>query len=203
MSMNTEKTTTKRLSQKTKLLVECAIMVAMAAVLSMLKIYEAPLGGSVTLFSMVPIIIIALRHGTLCGLAAGFVYSVTQLLLGIGNVAYVPSVSGIILCILFDYIVAFTLLGLAGIFNRFKLKPIVSVICGILFVCILRYISHVLSGAVVWYEITKLGGWNDYVQTVGMWTYSLVYNIQFMLPETIITLVAAPVCLRVLKLVKK
>ena len=139
----------------------------------------------------------------LFGLAAGFVYSVTQLLLGIGNVAYVPSVSGIILCILFDYIVAFTLLGLAGIFNRFKLKPIVSVICGILFVCILRYISHILSGAVVWYEITKLGGWNDYVQTVGMWTYSLVYNIKFMLPETIITLVAAPVCLRVLKLVKK
>nr|MBQ4318042.1 energy-coupled thiamine transporter ThiT [Clostridia bacterium] len=191
------------MSQRTKLLTECAVMVALASVLSMLKIYEAPLGGSVTLFSMVPIIIIAMRRGTLCGLVTGFVYSVIQLVLGLGNVAYVPSVGGIILCILFDYIIAFTLLGLAGIFRNMTSKAVVNVIVGILFVCILRYISHILSGAVVWYEITKAGDWNEYVHTVGMWTYSIIYNIQFMLPETIITLVAAPVCLRVMKLVKK
>ncbi len=184
-------------------LVECAIMVALSTVLSMLKIYEAPLGGSVTLFSMVPIILIAMRHGTLCGLATGFVHAVIQLLLGLGTVAYVPTVGGIILCVLFDYLVAFTAIGFAGSARVFGSKSLVSIVVGILIACVLRYASHVMSGAVVWYEITKLGGWNDYVQQVGMWTYSLVYNMQYMLPETIITLVAAPVCLKVMSIVKK
>jgi len=201
--MNTQQKNRRKVSQRIRILAECAVMTALAAVLSMLKIYEAPLGGSVTLFSMVPIIMIALRHGTLYGLCTGFVYSVTQLILGLGNVAYVPTAAGIILCILFDYIIAFSLLGLAGIFEKTGMKPLVSIICGTLLVCILRYISHIISGAVVWYEITKLGGWNDYVQTVGMWTYSIVYNLQFMLPETVITLIAAPVCVRVSKMLKK
>jgi len=200
---STQNLKTSASSAKVRKITECAIMIALASVLSMLKIYEAPLGGSVTLFSMVPIILIGIRHGPIWGLSTGFIYSVIQLILGLGNVSYVPTVTGIVLCVLFDYIVAFTLLGLGGLFDKLTAKPLVNMIAGILFVCILRYISHLISGAVVWYEITKLGGWNDYVQTVGMWTYSVVYNLQYMLPETIITLIAAPVGVRVLGMLKK
>ena len=190
------------MTKKSKLytLVECAILIAIATVLSIIKIYEAPLGGSVTLFSMVPIILISFRHGIKWGLGSGFVYSVLQLMLGMKNVMYVPGIVGIILCILLDYILAFTVLGLAGIF---KTDKIFKIIFATLFLCVLRYICHVLSGAVVWYEITKQGGWNDLVMRTGMWVYSLIYNIQYMLPETIITLVAAPAIVTILSVVNK
>lgn len=192
-----------RFSRGTYVLVECAVMVALATVLSMLKIYDAPLGGSVTLFSMVPIILVALRHGFVWGSSTAFVYSLTQLLLGLSAVAYVPTPVGIVLCVLLDYIVAFTVLGLAGSFKKVFSKPLAGVITGIVLACLLRYVSHVFSGAIVWYEITKTGGWNDYVNKVGMWTYSLVYNAQYMVPETLITLVAAPVCLKLMNYGRK
>lgn len=186
-----------------KTLVECAIMIALATVLSVIKVYEAPLGGSVTLFSMVPIIVIAFRYDLKWALGSAFVYSVLQLLLGVGSVTYVPTITGIVLCVLFDYIVAFTTLGLAGLFKKLRTDVIVQVVCGALFVCVLRYISHVISGAVVWYEITKLGGWNDLVSKVSMWPYSIIYNMQYMLPETIITVIGAPTVVKVLAIVNK
>ena len=89
-------------NKKTSLyvLAESAIMVALATVLSMVKVYEAPYGGSVTLLSMAPIIILSMRRGVKTGLLAGFVYSVIQLLLGLNNVAWVPTPMGIVLCCL-------------------------------------------------------------------------------------------------------
>lgn len=188
---------------KTRILVECAVMIAAATVLSLIKVYEAPLGGSVTLFSMVPILILSFRHGVKWGCASAFVYSVLQLLLGLGSVAWVPTARGVILCVLFDYIIAFSVLGFAGVFNALKTNEYVKIIIGIIVACTLRYASHVVSGAVVWYEITKEGQWNDLVNQFGMWTYSAVYNIQYMGPETVITLIAAPVILAVVAVIKK
>lgn len=189
-------------NEKTQNLVLCAVMVALATVLSILKIYEAPLGGSVTMFSMVPLFIIGFLKGPKWGISSALVYSILQLLLWLQNVSYVPSAGGIALCILFDYIIAFVLLGITGFF---KIDNIMSsktkyirVICGTLIACILRYLSHVLSGAIVWYEITKAGEWNELVQKVGMWTYSLIYNAQFMVPETIMCVIATPVIIYVL-----
>ena len=186
-----------------KILVECAVMIALATVLSIVKVYEAPLGGSVTLFSMIPIILISFRHDIKWALGSAFVYSVLQLLLGLGSVAYVPTAAGIVLCVLFDYTIAFTALGLAGICKKIKADILVQVIVGTLFVCILRYISHVVSGAVVWYEITKLGGWNELVAKVSMWPYSLIYNAQYMVPETIITVIGAPAIAKVIAVISK
>jgi Predicted membrane protein len=186
-----------------KTLVECAVMIALATVLSVIKVYEAPLGGSVTLFSMIPIILISFRHDIKWALGSAFVYSIMQLLLGLGSVSYVPTVVGIVLCIFFDYILAFTVLGFAGLFKNFKADILVQVIIGSLFVCVLRYVSHVVSGAVVWYEITKLGGWNDLVAKVSMWPYSLIYNAQYMVPETIITVIGAPAVAKVMAVITK
>lgn len=188
---------------KTRILAECAVMIAAATALSLIKVYEAPLGGSVTLFSMVPVLLISFRHGVKWGCASAFVYSVLQLFLGLGSVSWVPTARGVVLCVFFDYIAAFSVLGFAGIFNKLKSNEYLKIITGILIACILRYASHVVSGAVVWYEITKEGQWNDLVNRFGMWTYSAIYNIQYMGPETILTLIAAPSILAVGAIIKK
>ena len=194
-----------------KILVECAVMAALAAVLSMVKIWQSPLGGSVTLFSMVPIIIIALRHGPLWGFSAAFVYSATQFLFDAGKLSGwgIAGAKAMIVCVLFDYIIAFTILGAAGFFkfavesSHTRSKKIVFTSAAALFVCALRFASHVFAGATVWYAITKAGGWNEYVNTVGALLYSVVYNMQYMLPETAITLIAAPAVVTILSVIQK
>ena len=186
------------MKNRTKIMVECAILIAASVILSFIKIYEAPLGGSVTLFSMLPLMLISVRHGLGWGLGSSFVFSVFKLWMGAGNFAYVPTLVGIIVVILLDYIVAYTSIGLAGIFRkcRFskneKTNKTVTVTLGVFVACLARFCSHFVNGAVVWYEITKNLEWNDYVQTVGMWVYSFVYNITYIGPETIMTLVAVP-----------
>ena len=179
-------------------------MVAIAAVLSEFKI-SALFGGSVTIFSMVPIIIIGLRHGPVWGFSTAFVYSMTQFLFDASKLSGwgIAGPKSFILCTLFDYIVAFTVLGAAGFF-KFALdktqrreKKIVIAFIATLSVCILRYMSHVFVGAVLWYELFK-----DSIEQ-GAWAYSTIYNLQYMLPETIITLVAAPSVITILSVINK
>jgi len=183
------------------------MMVALATVLSMIKVWEAPLGGAVTLFSMVPILICGIVHGVKMGLFSAFAYSLIQLLLGIGTVAYVPNPVGIVLCIFLDYILAFTVLGLAGIFGKMhffkneKVDLYTNIALGSLVVVILRFVCHILCGAVVWYSITKAGAWNDAVFRYGKWTYSLVYNATFMVPEMILTMIAVPVIVLLVRMI--
>ena len=93
-----------------RMLVEAGVMIALAQVLSYVVIYQMPQGGSVTAGSMVPILLFAVRWGTAQGLLAGAVYGILQFILG-------PKWSYHIISILFDYIVAFACLGLAGMFR--------------------------------------------------------------------------------------
>ena len=72
---------------RTRTLVECALMIAVGTVLAQIKIFEMPFGGSVTLVSMLPFILVSFRHGVKWGLATGFVNSLLQMLLGF----YAPS----------------------------------------------------------------------------------------------------------------
>jgi thiamine transporter len=187
-----------------RILVECAIMIALAAVLSEFKV-SAPFGGSVTIFSMVPIIIIGFRHGPGWGLGTAFVYSMAQFMFDASKLSGwgVAGAKAMVLCTLFDYVVAFTVLGLSGFFKAAmdksgqRGKKIAIASAATLFVCVLRYLSHVLVGAVLWYELFK--------ETIAesAWVYSTVYNMQYMLPETIITLVAAPAVVTVLSVITK
>ena len=76
--------------QKNKLalrLTESAIMIAAATILSMFKLVELPYGGSITLASMLPIVIIAYRYGTAWGILCGLVHGAIQLLLGSGTLS--------------------------------------------------------------------------------------------------------------------
>ena len=196
-------------------LTEAAIMVALAVVLSLIKVYEAPYGGSVTLLSMAPIIILSLRYGCGVGLAGGFVFSIIQLILGLNNVGWVPDLGGKVLCILFDYIIPFTLLGLGGMFRsiRFskdeKTNLVVAALLGTLVVTLIRFACHVFSGVVVWYALDL--EWyaddpNHIVNRYGPVLFSTIYNGSFMLPEIIETCIGVPllaVALRRVKIPKK
>ena len=95
---------------KTRTLVECALMIALGTVLANIKIFEMPNGGSITLLSMLPFILVSYRHGTKWGLFTGFVNSLLQMLLGF----YAPPAPGLLPLvgmILLAYVLAFTTAG--------------------------------------------------------------------------------------------
>ncbi|MBR5452854.1 MAG: energy-coupled thiamine transporter ThiT [Clostridia bacterium] len=197
---------------KTRILIECAMMVALSAVLGMMVIYEAPYGGSVTLFSLVPMLIIGFRHGAKWGFAASFVYSVINLLLGLKNLAYIPTPEGIIACIFLDYIIAFTFIGTAGFFKNMRIVKndnvnfVLTTTVGTLVATILRFVCHVVSGAVIWYSLSKVWYADDpthIVNQYGPWLYSVIYNLTFTGPEVVLTLLATPVLRKLLDLVDR
>ncbi len=187
----------------TKKLVESSLMIAFATVLSICKILEMPYGGSVTVASMLPILIVAYRHGIGMGLASGLVYSVIQQLLGLNNLSYVSGWQSVVAVMLLDYILAFTVIGLGGIFkdrlgldkNNMAKKQSIELGTGMAFVCVLRYACHTVAGATVWAGLS--------IPTEAAFIYSLGYNATYMIPETIVNVFSAVWIGEVIDLFKK
>ncbi|MDP4119921.1 MAG: energy-coupled thiamine transporter ThiT [Bacillota bacterium] len=163
-------------------LVETGVMLALATVLSVITVYQAPFGGSVTVCSMLPIFIIAYRHGIRWGLLTGAVYGLLQLIIGLNNFSYLHTMTGFIVSFLFDYFVAFGVLGFGGLFKNKIKSQAIGLPLGIIIGCVLRFCCHFISGIAVW---------GDTAAFQPIWVYSLVYNAWYMAPETIITCVAA------------
>ena len=139
---------------KTRTLVECALMIALGTVLANIKIYELPNGGSVTLFSMLPFILISFRHGVKWGLFTGFVNSLLQMLLGF----YAPPAPGLLPLvgmILLDYVLAFTLLGLAGAIAKPFANRMVGVAVGTAVVCGIRIQCSFMYGVLIWGNLSE------------------------------------------------
>ena len=170
-------------SKKVRALVESAMMVALSTVLSIFKIIEMPYGGSVTIASMLPMIILAYRHGVLWGLGSGAVYAVLQQLLGLNSLSYVTGWQSVVAVIMLDYIVAFTVVGLGGVFRKFVKEQRGALALGALLVTVLRYICHVISGATVWAGLS--------IPDSAALIYSIGYNATYMLPEAIILIAVA------------
>lgn len=162
-------------------LTESALMIAFATVLSLVKLISLPAGGSVTAASMVPIILIAYRYGAAWGLFTGLVHGSLQLLLDPGVFSFVTGWKAAVAVVLLDYIFAFALIGLAGIWRRLLGNSRGAVAAGGLTACLCRYLCHVFSGATVWAGLS--------VPSEEALLYSFSYNATYMLPETIITLV--------------
>lgn len=170
-------------TENTKKLVESALLVAAAVVLSIFKIADLPYGGSVTLASMFPIVLIAYRYGLAWGMGAGLSFAVLQQLLGLKNLSYVTTWQSVLAVIFLDYIFAFAVLGLGGIFRGKMQKQSTELALGSLFVCVLRYLFHTVSGATVWAGIS--------IPTGAAIAYSLIYNATYMIPETIVLVLVA------------
>ena len=81
-------------------------MIALSTVLSMIQIPLMPHGGSITLFSMVPILVMSYRHGAKWGVMTAFVNSLIQLVQGLGNLAYCQTLTAQVGCVLLDYLLA-------------------------------------------------------------------------------------------------
>ena len=193
------------------ILAESAIMVALATVLSMLQIWDSPYGGSVTVLSMAPIILLSMRRGIKTGLLAGLAYSVIQLLQGLSNLSWIPTPLGIVLCALLDYILPFTLLGLGGIFRNTTLSKnqtmntILTAALGALLVTVIRYACHVVAGAAIWYELDLEWYADDpthIVNLYGPWMFSIIYSAIYMVPEIIATTVGTGLLNKALSKVK-
>lgn len=180
-----------------------AIMVALSTVLSFIKPFELPYGGSVTLFSFVPILFVGYAYGIKWGAGAGLVHGILQMIFGIS-----AATSGagfkwwqFLLCALLDYIIAFSALGTSGIFKKVIKNPQVSVAVGSLFACVIKYICHFLSGFILfggwaeWYFKESAGAsygsaiLSEYSGKVLSAVYSLIYNATFSVPETVISIV--------------
>ncbi len=162
-------------------LTRASVMIALASALSFFKIFELGNGGSITLGSMVPIILISFILDFKWGVLTAFVYSLLQMLLHGIATPPVQSFLWYLLVIALDYIVAFSVLGFAGgITGKIKNKN-VKVTAGTVIVVILRFICHLMSGIIIWGVYAPEG------QNVFM--YSLLYNGSYMLGELIITTV--------------
>ena len=215
------------MQSKTKRLTESAMLLAVAIVLelaSKMFIPEMPFGGQVTLASMLPVVLISYRHGVKWGIVAGVAYAFIQMAIGARTVAaaFQPGYFGdgrmllnaFIMCIL-DYLLAFTLLGLGGIFRNKIQKPGLSLMCGSLVALGARYLAHFFSGYILfgsyaeWF-FTQEGfpAWGANLvgslgaQMLGI-VYSLVYNGMYMIPEILATAIVALLLGRVPQIVKK
>ncbi len=182
------------------ILCESAILVSLAVVLSivskfLLEPFLAPLfpfGGSVTIFSMLPICIVAIKHGLGWGLASAFCFSWFQILQG-GVFAWGLTPTMLVASLFLDYILAFTVLGLAGVFRRYGTW---GMIAGVALVCLLRFLIHFFAGVILWANLEEFVAFGQsWINRP--WLYSLVYNGGYMLPESILTVVGATLLFRV------
>lgn len=169
-------------TQTTRRLVESALMIAVGTVLSVLKVDSLwTFGGGLTIGSMVPLVLISHRWGIKWGTFTAFVYSLLQLILGVDNIQYATSVGMAIAILLLDYVIAYTVIGLAAMFG--SSRP--GIIGGVVVTLGIRFLCHFLSGWMIWDALFP----NELGMTSAV--YSLWYNGSYMLPEILITAVLA------------
>jgi len=150
----------------TRALSEIVVVIALSTVLSYIKIYHLPQGGSVTAGSMVPLLWLSLRRGAKVGLLASIVYGIVQL--SVEPYIYHP------IQVLLDYPIAFGLLGLAGFFRKYVLIGVAIGIFG-------RFVSHLLSGVIFFAEYAPTG--------MSPIVYSAIYNGSYLIIELVVSAV--------------
>ena len=161
-----------------RVLTEAAIAVALAFVLGLIKVFQMPFGGSISL-EMIPIILLALRQGPSVGIVAGAAY-------GLLDLAVEPFAVHPVQVVL-DYPLAFGALGLAGFFQ----PTIRGAVIGTVVAVLARFVCHFLSG-VVFFASYAPEGMNPYV-------YSAAYNAAYLVPSLGIAIVVVVVLLKALE----
>lgn len=169
---------------RTAILVEGALMVAIAFALSLIPHPELPLGGSISVVSTLPIIIFSLRHSWKWGIGTAAVYGVLQMMQGMKSVLWVKdSVLSVVLVILLDYVLAYACIGLTGPIARRFARPTLGIAAGILATGAMRFVCSLLVGVIVWGQYLDEG--------VNPWIHSVAYNVSWCVPDVALVLVAA------------
>ena len=157
--------------RKVRMLTEGAVCIALAEILSFIPLYKMPWGGSVDL-AMLPIILYCVRWGFGAGMVASFAHAVLQMLFEGGIAIGWQSIIG-------DFIVAYSVLGLAGLFKgNFFLGTVVA--------CVARFLVHYVVGATIWAEYMPETFFNMTMTTP--WIYSALYNAAYMLVDMLLIL---------------
>ena len=157
----------------TKMLALGVVCMALSNVLSMIKLFDMPQGGSITPASMLPLMLFAYVYGVGPGMTVGAVYGVMQFIIE----PYFLSVPQMLL----DYPIAFAMVGLAGLFSKSENRAL-GLTAGVVLGSLGRFVAAVLSGVVFFAE---------YAGDQNPWVYSIGYNGAYMLPECIICVVLA------------
>ena len=162
---------------KLQVLIEISLFAALGIVFDLLIPYRLPQGGSISL-AMLPIFVMAFRHGVKGGLATGSLVGTLQLLFG----AYIFTPVQFLL----DYTVAYALVGLAGVFaggmkqaarQGATRRLMVYLVVGALLGSILRFGAHFISGIVFFAEYAE----------GPVVAYSLIYNATYMVPSFLVS----------------
>ena len=164
---------------KLRALCEGAVLVAVAEILSFIKLWEMPWGGSVVL-SMVPLVLYAVRWGLGPGLLSGFVFGVLQFVFDGGFAIGWQSIIG-------DYLLAFAVMGFAGLFKGKKN----GIYWGSLLGTFLRFLVHYVTGATLWAEYMPDEFFG--MTMTSPWIYSALYNGSFLLLSLVLTLVVVAI----------
>lgn len=166
----------KRVKWNAAMIAKAAVCVALAYVLSLVKIFRMPMGGSVSLIAMYPLILFAVAFGPLEGLLIGCVYGLLQLIID----PYVIHP----LQLLADYPLAYAALALACAAKLLPLNDKLKLPAAVLLGYLGRYLMAVLSGVVFFAE---------YAGEQNVWIYSLVYNISYLGPEALVCMAVAAI----------
>lgn len=158
---------------------ECAVFAALALALSYLKIpigiSFGGFGGSVDLV-MIPLILCAIRWGAGWGLGVGLVFGTAKFFFAGGAAVNWQSM-------LLDYSVAYMMVGLAGVFFRKPKAAWAAALVG----CFGRFLIHFISGITIYAEYMEdIFG----LHMTNTWVYSALYNGSYMLPNTVIAVIA-------------
>jgi thiamine transporter len=166
-------------SSKTQPIIEMGLFVAIAIVIDAIASLYSPFkyGGSIS-FAMLLIFIIAIRHGWKAGVLSGFAFGILQALVAVGlGTLYVVGAIQFIL----DYVVAFMVLGVAGLFKNSQTK-VLPFVLGITLGSFLRYLAHGFSGVIFFWMFAPAG--------VNVWFYSFIlYNLPYMAASYALSLV--------------
>ena len=164
---------------RTRALTEGAILIALAEILSFLPLYKFPDGGSVDL-AMLPIILYCVRWGFGPGMIVSCAHAIFQILFESSVAISWQSIVG-------DFLIAYAVLGVAGLF-RGKFIPATVV------ACTLRFLVHYVVGATIWAEYMPPEFFEMTMTTP--WIYSALYNGAYMLPDMVLILLAGGILLK-------
>ena len=155
-----------------------AVMIALSTALSMVKVWQMPLGGSITLLSMLPVCMIGILFGTAAAILPCVLYGAIQMMLD-GVFGWGLTAGTLVGSIVFDYLLAFGLLCLAGLFRK---KGNGGIVAGVAIAVFARFCSHLVSGTIFFKNFSVLNS---------PFVYSVAYNGTYMLPELVITVLGA------------
>lgn len=179
-------------NSRVRALCESAVLLALAVILSYVKLYEFPFGGAVTLVSTLPVFLVSIRHGLRWGFGTAFCFSWFQILQGeVFGWGLTPVM--LVASLFLDYLIAFSALGIAGIWRK---KGNAGILCGIALASGIRFLVHFLSGVILWANYTEFIAFGvEWVNRPVL--YSLCYNGLYVVPDALLVILVTVVLLRI------